>query len=60
MSLPALPESSRFEKLTQEKIDKMEVQAQRLARELRRAAKDAELPFSVRQFGSLMNTFFTN
>jgi glutamate-1-semialdehyde 2,1-aminomutase len=45
--------------LTQEKIDKMELQAQRLARELKRAAEEAELPFSVRQFGSLMNIFFT-
>jgi glutamate-1-semialdehyde 2,1-aminomutase len=46
--------------LTQERIDKMEQQAQSLARELKRGAKDAELPFSVRQFGSLMNVFFTN
>ena len=46
--------------LSQEKIDKMELRAQRLAGELKRAAKDAELPFSVRQFGSLMNIFFTN
>src|SRR5215469_16540943 len=45
--------------LTQEKIDKMELQAQRLARELKRAAEESELPFSVRQFGSLMNIFFT-
>ena len=28
-------------------------------RELKRAAEEAELPFSVRQFGSLMNLFFT-
>src|SRR5215471_19442478 len=46
--------------LTQEKIAKMEPQAQRITRELERAAKYAELPFSVRQFGSLMNIFFTN
>ena len=46
--------------LTQQKIDKMEAQARRLADELHRAAKQAELPFSVRQFGSLMNVFFMN
>ncbi|MGO9451671.1 MAG: aspartate aminotransferase family protein [Candidatus Binataceae bacterium] len=46
--------------LTQERIDKMEEQAKRLADELKRAAQQAELPFSVRQFGSLMNVFFTN
>ncbi len=46
--------------LTQERIDKMERQAERLGEELKRAAKQAEIPFSVRQFGSLMNVFFTN
>jgi glutamate-1-semialdehyde 2,1-aminomutase len=46
--------------LTREKIDKMDEQAQRLASELTRAAKQVELPFSVRQVGSLMNVFFTN
>ncbi len=46
--------------LTQERIDKMEEQAKRLAEELKRAARSAEIPFSVRQFGSLMNVFFTN
>jgi glutamate-1-semialdehyde 2,1-aminomutase len=46
--------------LTQERIDKMETQATRLAEEFKRAAREAEVPFSVRQFGSLMNIFFTN
>lgn len=46
--------------LTQAKIDKMQDQAKRLAESLKRAASQAELPFSVRQFGSLMNIFFTN
>jgi glutamate-1-semialdehyde 2,1-aminomutase len=46
--------------LTPERIDKMEQQAKRLAEELKRAATQAELPFSVRQFGSLMNVFFMN
>ena len=46
--------------LTQERIDKMNSQAQQIAGELKRAATQAELPFSVRQFGSLMNVFFTN
>jgi glutamate-1-semialdehyde 2,1-aminomutase len=46
--------------LTQARIDKMEEQARRIASELKRAAAQAELPFSVRQFGSLMNIFFTN
>ncbi len=46
--------------LTQEKIDKMDKQAQKLAGELKRAARAHELPFSVRQCGSLMNVFFTS
>ncbi len=46
--------------LTPERIAKMEQQAQKLAEELKRAATQAELPFSVRQFGSLMNVFFMN
>ena len=46
--------------LTQQKIDKMERQAQRLAEELKRAATRAELPFSLRQCGSLMNVFFAS
>jgi glutamate-1-semialdehyde 2,1-aminomutase len=46
--------------LTQDRIDIMEDQAKRLAEELRRAARQAELPFSVRQFGSLLNIFFTH
>jgi glutamate-1-semialdehyde aminotransferase len=46
--------------LTQARIDKMNSQAARIADELKRAATEAELPFSVRQFGSLMNVFFTN
>jgi glutamate-1-semialdehyde 2,1-aminomutase len=45
--------------LPQERINKMEAQAKRLAAELARAARDLELPFSVRQNGSLMNIFFT-
>ncbi len=45
--------------LTQARIDKMDAQAKRLAAELVRAARDLELPFSVRQTGSLMNIFFT-
>jgi glutamate-1-semialdehyde 2,1-aminomutase len=45
--------------LTQDRIDKMGAQAKRLAAELTRAARDLELPFSVRQTGSLMNIFFT-
>jgi len=45
--------------LTQDRIDKMDAQARRLAAELARAACDLELPFSVRQTGSLMNIFFT-
>jgi glutamate-1-semialdehyde 2,1-aminomutase len=44
--------------LTQARIDKMEKSAGRLAAELARAARQAELPFSVRQYGSLMNVFF--
>ena len=46
--------------LTQERIDKMEAQAKRLAEEFKRLARQSEVPFSVRQFGSLMNIFFTN
>jgi glutamate-1-semialdehyde 2,1-aminomutase len=46
--------------LTAERIAKMEQQAKKLAEELKRAATQAELPFSVRQFGSLMNVFFMN
>ena len=45
--------------LTQARIDKMDEQAQRLAAELSRAARDLELPFSIRKTGSLMNLFFT-
>ncbi len=48
-----------FRELTQGRIDKMAAQAKRLASELGRAARDLELPFSVRQTGSLMNIFFT-
>ena len=44
--------------LTQARIDKMAKQAERLAAELARAARQVELPFSVRQYGSLMNVFF--
>jgi len=44
--------------LTQARIDKMGKQAERLAAELARVARQAELPFSVRQYGSLMNVFF--
>jgi glutamate-1-semialdehyde 2,1-aminomutase len=46
--------------LTGERIEKMDQQAKKLAEDLKRAARQAELPFSVRQFGSLMNMFFTN
>jgi glutamate-1-semialdehyde 2,1-aminomutase len=46
--------------LTPERIAKMDEQARKLAEELKRAATQAELPFSVRQFGSLMNIFFMN
>jgi glutamate-1-semialdehyde 2,1-aminomutase len=46
--------------LTAERIEKMEQQAKKLAEELKRAARQSELPFSVRQFGSLMNIFFMN
>ncbi len=45
--------------LTRVKIDKMAAQAERLSAELARAAHKVELPFSVRQVGSLMNVFFT-
>jgi glutamate-1-semialdehyde 2,1-aminomutase len=44
--------------LTQARIDKMATQADRLGAELGRAARDAELPFSVRTSGSLLNVFF--
>ena len=44
--------------LTQARIDKMAQQAERLAAELSRAARQSELPFSVRHVGSLMNIFF--
>jgi len=44
--------------LTQARIDKMARQGERLAAELARAARQVELPFSVRQCGSLMNVFF--
>ncbi|MGO8804579.1 aspartate aminotransferase family protein [Candidatus Binatus sp.] len=44
--------------LTQARIDKMATQAERLAAELARAARQAGLPFSVRHYGSLMNLFF--
>jgi glutamate-1-semialdehyde 2,1-aminomutase len=46
--------------LTQERIDKMEIQAKRLGEECKHLAGQSEVPFSVRQFGSLMNIFFTN
>jgi glutamate-1-semialdehyde aminotransferase len=38
----------------------MDQLADRLARELKRAATAAELPFSVNRVGSLMNIFFVN
>ncbi len=44
--------------LTQSRIDKMATQAERLAAELARAARQLGLPFSVRHYGSLMNVFF--
>ncbi|HYB89649.1 MAG TPA: aminotransferase class III-fold pyridoxal phosphate-dependent enzyme [Candidatus Binataceae bacterium] len=46
--------------LTQDKIDKMDQQAKRLAEDLKSAARQVELPFSVRQCGSLLNIFFVN
>ena len=46
--------------LTAERIAKMEEQARKFASELKRAAEQAELPFSVRQVGSLLNIFFTS
>jgi glutamate-1-semialdehyde 2,1-aminomutase len=46
--------------LTQERIDRMDAMAERIARELENAARQAELPFSIRRFGSLMNVFFTS
>jgi glutamate-1-semialdehyde 2,1-aminomutase len=44
--------------LTQARIDKMAKQAERLGAELARAARSAELRFSVRTYGSLLNVFF--
>ncbi|MFZ0245307.1 aspartate aminotransferase family protein [Candidatus Binatus sp.] len=44
--------------LTQARIEKMAKQAERLAAELARAARQVGLPFSVRHYGSLMNVFF--
>jgi glutamate-1-semialdehyde 2,1-aminomutase len=44
--------------LTKARIDKMAKQGERLAAELARAARQVELPFSVRQCGSLLNIFF--
>ena len=44
--------------LTQARIDKMAKQGERLAAELARAARQVDLPFSVRHYGSLMNVFF--
>src|SRR5271156_3162343 len=44
--------------LTQARIDKMAKQGERLAAELARAARQVDLPFSVRPYGSLMNVFF--
>ena len=44
--------------LTQARIDKMARQGERLAAELARAARQVDLPFSVRQCGSLLNVFF--
>ncbi len=44
--------------LTQARIDKMDKQGERLAAELARAARQVELPFSVRHYGSLLNVFF--
>jgi glutamate-1-semialdehyde 2,1-aminomutase len=46
--------------LTRDRIGKMDRQAKKLAEELKRAARQAELPFSCRQVGSLMNVFFMN
>jgi len=46
--------------LTRARIEKMNSQARLIADELKRAATQAELPFSARQFGSLMNLFFAN
>jgi glutamate-1-semialdehyde 2,1-aminomutase len=44
--------------LSQARIDKMAKQGERLAAELARVARQVELPFSVRQCGSLLNIFF--
>ncbi len=44
--------------LTAERIATMDKQATKLAAELKRAAGKAQLPFSVRQVGSLMSLFF--
>jgi glutamate-1-semialdehyde 2,1-aminomutase len=43
--------------LTQARIDQMAKQAERLSAELARTARHLELPFSIRQAGSLMNVF---
>jgi glutamate-1-semialdehyde 2,1-aminomutase len=50
--------AASIRELTQARIDKMAKQGERLAAELARAARQVELPFSVRQCGSLMNVFF--
>jgi len=44
--------------LTADRIATMDRLADRLAQELKRAAQQAELPFSVNRVGSLMNIFF--
>ncbi|MGH7865065.1 MAG: aminotransferase class III-fold pyridoxal phosphate-dependent enzyme, partial [Candidatus Binataceae bacterium] len=46
--------------LTGPRIAEMDRLAERLAQELKRAAQQAELPFSVNRIGSLMNIFFLN
>ena len=46
--------------LTQARIDAMDQQAKNLASELTRAARAVELPFSIRQIGSLLQIFFLN
>jgi glutamate-1-semialdehyde 2,1-aminomutase len=50
--------AASIRELTQARIDKMAKQGERLAAELARAARQVELPFSVRHCGSLMNVFF--
>ncbi len=50
--------ATSIRELTQARIDKMAKQGERLAAELARAARQVELPFSVRQCGSLLNVFF--